>query len=332
MTKTAVPQSISFAKKYRSHRREQGAAALRDKIPRAYILVSDFFARAGNYFSALASIELALECNPERAETNYKKGEIFRTLARYDEAIVFFETATNLKSNYLLAESAKKEAEALNYIHNIAGNIHDNEQIIKEIETRISKSTSRLTLLRIFGVCSQIALLFTLILIWTFLYSLVYIGDPLKLFLNLVESVSSVSALNVTRTSLSNPLPDFLLIVSISSATLLLVWPIIWITRHLHYDMKIERIVLEDIIRKRDILLLRLLHSGNPNSPQAREMIDRNSHLVIAHNAERGTADILQGLYSNKSAKAGDDSSSNSHISQLVSAIKMLIEHIKPNK
>ena len=49
--------------------------------------------------------------------------------------------------------------------------------------------------------------------------------------------------------------------------------------------MKIERIVLEDTYRKCDIMLLRLLHSGNPDSPEAIEMIAKNSHLVLAHNA-----------------------------------------------
>ena len=82
---------------------------------------------------------------------------------------------------------------------------------------------------------------------------------------------------------------------------------------------------MEDIIRKRDILLLRLLHSGKANTNRARELIDKNSHLVIAHNAERGTADILQGLYNNKPANAGDDSSSNSQLARLLSAIERLL-------
>ena len=116
----------------------------------------------------------------------------------------------------------------------------------------------------------------------------------------------------------------FLLILSISSTILLLASPFIWTIRRLHHDMKIERIVMEDTIRKRDIMLLRLLHSGNSNTDRAREMIDRNSHLVIAHNAERGTADILQELYSNKPAKAGDDSSTNSQNTRLLSAIEKI--------
>ena len=82
---------------------------------------------------------------------------------------------------------------------------------------------------------------------------------------------------------------------------------------------------MEDIIRKRDILLLRLLHSGTPHSPEAREMVAKNSNLVIAHNVDRGTADTLQELYSNKPAKAGDDSSANSQNTRLLSAIERLL-------
>ena len=82
---------------------------------------------------------------------------------------------------------------------------------------------------------------------------------------------------------------------------------------------------MEDTIRKRDIMLLRLLHSGNPDSPEAIEMIAKKSHLVLAHNADRGTANILQELYSNKSASTGDDSSSNSQLARLLSAIERLL-------
>ena len=131
--------------------------------------------------------------------------------------------------------------------------------------------------------------------------------------------------LNLFNKFPKEPLSHFILICSASSTTLLLVSPLFWATRRLHHDMKIERTVLEDIIRKRDILLLRLLNSGNPNSPQAREMIDRNSRLVIAHYAERGTANILQELYSNKPTKAGEDSSANSQLVRLLSAIERLL-------
>ena len=81
---------------------------------------------------------------------------------------------------------------------------------------------------------------------------------------------------------------------------------------------------MEDTIRKRDILLLRLLHSGKANTNRARALIAKNSRLVINHNAERGTADILQELYSNKPAKAGDDTSANSQNTRLLSAIEKI--------
>jgi len=328
----ACPQNISFVIQLKTYNPIDNRI-LSEEFPLFYTKVAEEFFKSKDYFTALASIVLSLKYNIGHAESHFKKGQVLETLIRYDEAIDAYKDALKFNPELLSAQRnldnliAIKEAKEFtsledNFVtlklklENLQADLttaiqplSSQQNITDAYENRIKEIEERLEWLRKKSQQFQIGLFITLIMIWLGLYWLTYPQD-----------------------SASQQVSYFLFILSISSTTLLLATPAIWFVRRLHHDMKIERIVMEDIISKRDILLLRLLHSGTPHSPEAREMVAKNSHLVIAHNVDRGTADILQELYTNKPAKAGDDTSSSSHISQLVSAIEKLVEHIKPNK
>ena len=302
---TSGLRSYSIMQDYKSILSDMNEEINLNLIKLVYRAVAEKFITVRNYFVALASIELTLEFNPDSAEDYLRQGEIFKNLTLYDDAIEAYEKALKLDPHHKEAQFSLDQVIAIKESKDLATALQplsSQQKIIDAYENRIKEIEDRLKWLREKSQQFQIGLFITLIMIWLGLYWLTYPQD-----------------------SASQQVSYFLLILSISSTTLLLVSPVIWTIRRLHHDMKIERIVMEDIIRKRDILLLRLLHSGTPHSPEAREMVAKNSNLVIAHNVDRGTADILQELYSNKPAKAGDDSSANSQNTRLLSAIERLL-------
>lgn len=268
LANTEVPQFISFAIRIK-HLSKDGDEFIDVVIPAFYEFVSDEFIDIQDYVVALASIELAIACNTERAESHYKRGEIFNKLTDYKEAISSFEKAINLKPDYILARSAKDNAEALLTINKYAAALGDAKELSKRLQRENWNSQFWLWILRVFNFAMLTILFFLTFATWLLLYDMVFNGAaPLEALSNLFENFPADSLPKYSQKSSIDLVSHFLSIISISSATLLLVSPVIWAIRRIHHDMKIERIAIEDKSRKNVLLLSRDLFAGDRDSDE----------------------------------------------------------------